>query len=285
MFASLAVVFVLFWATGFVVAKFGSPYAEPLTFLGTRFVIASVLLLALCLALRTSWPRRLRDYGHIAVAGLLVQCLYLIGVYCGIYLGVSIGVMALIVGLQPLITGALVGPFLSEPVSRLQWLGLALGFGGLSLVVAERVVLGEAVWFGYVLGLIGLVAITAGTLYQKKFCAAFDLRTTVAIQNTVSCVMILALAAMFETMEVSWTGEYLFALVWSAVVLSVISMMVFYALVTRGGAARGTSLIYLSPPTTAAMGWLFFGEALAVLAMAGMMIAVVGVAMVTRGNR
>lgn len=239
----------------------------------------------LCLVLGTSWPRRLRDYCHIAVAGLLVQCLYLIGVYYGIYLGVSIGVMALIVGLQPLITGALVGPFLREPVSRLQWLGLALGFGGLSLVVAERVVLGEAVWFGYVLGLIGLVAITAGTLYQKKFCAAFDLRTTVAIQNAVSCIVILALAVTFETMEAAWTEEYLFALLWSAVVLSVISMMVFYALVTRGAATRGTSLIYLSPPITAVMGWLFFGEVLAVLAIVGMMIAVVGVAMVTPGSR
>lgn len=284
MFVSLAVVFVLFWATGFVAAKFGSPYAEPLTFLGTRFVIASVLLLVLCLVLRTSWPRRLRDYGHIAVAGLLVQSLYLIGVYCGIYLGVSIGVMALIVGLQPLVTGALAGPFLRESVTRFQWLGLALGFGGLSLVVAERVVLGEAVWFGYVLGLVGLAAITTGTLYQKKFCAVFDLRTTVAIQNTVSCVVILALAATFETMEVSWTGEYLFALLWSAVVLSVIAMMVFYSLVTRGAATRGTSLIYLSPPTAAVMGWLIFDESLAALAVVGMMVAVVGVAMVSRAG-
>ena len=285
MFASLAAVFVLFWSTGFVAAKFGFPYAGPFTFLGTRFVIASVLLLALCFALRAKWPRRLRDYGHIAVTGLLVQSIYLIGVYYGIFLGVSIGVMALIVGLQPLITGALVGPFLRESVSRHQWVGLALGFGGLSLVVAEKIALGEAVWFGYVLGLIGLVTITAGTLYQKKFCADFDLRTTVAIQNGVSCVLMLALASMFETMEVSWTGEYLFALLWSAVVLSVITIMVFYYLVARGAATKVTSLIYLSPPTTAVMGWLVFDETLAVLAIVGMVVAVVGVAMVSGERR
>ena len=129
MFALLAALFVLFWSSGFVAAKFGFPYAEPFTFLGTRFVLASVLLLALCFALGAQWPRRLRDYGHIAVAGLLVQSVYLVGVYYGIYLGVSTGVMALIVGLQPLITGALVGPFLGESVSRRQWLGLGLGFG------------------------------------------------------------------------------------------------------------------------------------------------------------
>ena len=100
-------------------------------------VLASVLLLSLCFALRAKWPRRLRDYGHIAVAGLLMQSIYLVGVYYGIFLGASTGIMALIVGLQPLITGALVGPFLGESVSRRQWLGLGLGFGGLSLVVAE----------------------------------------------------------------------------------------------------------------------------------------------------
>ncbi len=284
-FASLAAVFVLFWSTGFVAAKFGFPYAEPFTFLGTRFVIASALLFALCFALRAKWPRRLRDYGHISVTGFLVGSIYLIGVYYGVFLGVSIGVMALIVGLQPLITGALAGPFLRESVSRRQWVGLALGFGGLSLVVAEKIALGEAVWFGYVLGLMGLVAITAGTLYQKKFCANFDLRTTVAIQNGVSCVLMLVLASMFESMEVSWTGEYLFALLWSAVVLSVVAMMVFYYLVARGAATKVTSLIYLSPPTTAAMGWLVFDETLAALAIAGMGVAMVGVAMVSGGRR
>lgn len=285
MFTSLSAVFVLFWATGFVAAKFGFPYAEPFTFLGTRFVIASVLLLALCFALRAKWPRRLRDYGHIAVTGLLVQSTYLIGIYYGIFLGVSVGVMALIAGLQPLITGALAGPFLRESVSRRQWFGLALGFGGLGLVVAEKIALGEAVWSGYVLGLIGLVAITAGTLYQKKFCTDFDLRTTVTIQNGVSCVLILALAGMFETMEVSWTGEYLFALLWSAVVLSVIAIMIFYYLVARGAATKVTSLIYLSPPAAAAMGWLVFDETLAMLAIVGMVVAVVGVAMASGERR
>ncbi len=285
MFALLATLFVLFWSTGFVAAKFGFPYAEPFTFLGTRFAIASVLLLGLCLAVRARWPRRLRDWGHMAVTGLLVGSVYLIGVYYGVYLGVSIGIMALIVGLQPLITGALAGRVLDEPVSRRQWAGLVLGFGGLGLVVAEKVALGEAVWFGYALGLMALAAITAGILYQKRFCADFDLRTLVAVQNVIGCVLILALAVMFETMEVSWTGEFLFALVWSAVVLSVVAMMVFYTLVARGAATRVTSLIYLSPPTTAAMGWLVFGETLAALAVAGMAVAMVGVAMVSSGNR
>lgn len=285
MFALLAAMFVLIWATGFVAAKLGFPYAEPLTFLGTRFVIATVLLFAVCVVLRAKWPRRLRDYGHIAVAGLLVQIVYLIGIYYGIYLGVSIGVMALIVGMQPLITGALVGPFLGEAVSPRQWLGLVFGFGGLSMVVAEKVAFGEAVWFGYVLGGLGLMGITIGTLYQKKFCAGFDVRTTVAVQNAISCVVILVLAVTFETMETSWTGEYVFALVWSAVALSVVAIMLYYYIVARGAATKVTSLIYLSPPTTAVMGWIIFDETLAALAIAGMAVSITGVAMATGERR
>lgn len=285
MFATFAAVFLLFWSTGFVAAKFGLPYAEPLTFLGTRFIISSVLMLLLSLVMRASWPRRLREYVHIIIAGLLVQVGYLIGVYYGIYLGVSIGIMALIVGLQPLVTSALVGPLLGEAVSPRQRLGLMLGFGGLGLVVAEKVAVGEAIWLGYLLGLMALVAITGGTLYQKKYCSGFDLRTTVTIQNSVSCVLILPLAALFETMEISWTGEYIFALVWSAVCLSVIAILAFYYLVARGAATKVTSLLYLSPPTTAVMGWLFFGETLAVLAVTGMVIAVVGVALVSAEQR
>ena len=284
-FALITPVFVLFWSTGFVAAKFGFPYAEPLTFLGTRFVIVTVFLLALCQGLRATWPRRLSDYGHVAISGLLFQSGYLIGIYYGIYLGVSIGVMALIVGLQPLITGALVGRFLGESVSRRQWFGLALGFGGLAMVVAEKVVLGKAIWFGYVLGLMALVAITVGTLWQKKFCSELDLLSTVTIQSAISCVLMLVLAGVFESMEVSWTGEYLFALLWSAVVLSVIAIMLFYYLVARGAATRVTSLIYLSPPTTAVMGWLVFNETLATFAVAGMAVAVAGVAMVSSGRR
>ena len=285
MFVAFAALFLLFWSTGFVAAKFGLPYAEPLTFLGTRFVIASVLMLLICLALRTRWPRRWKDYGHVLVSGVLVQSGYLIGVYYGINLGVSIGIMALVVGLQPLITSALVGPFLGETVSFRQKLGLVLGFGGLGLVVAEKVIIGEAVWLGYLLGLMALVAITGGTLYQKKFCAGFDVRTTVTVQNCSSCVLILVLAVLFESMKTDWTGEYIFALVWSAVCLSVIAIMAFYYLVARGAATKVTSLLYLSPPTTAVMGWLFFDETLALLAVAGMGVAVAGVALVSVERR
>lgn len=281
-FVSIAALFLFFWASGFVAAKYGFPYAEPFTFLALRFAIGSLALLVISLIGRAAWPKTGAQFAHIVIAGLGVQSLYLVGVYYGIYLGVSTGVIALIVGLQPLLTGALAGPFLGESVNRRQWAGLVLGFIGLALVVSEKVSGGNVLW-GFAFGGLGLLSITLGTLYQKRFCADMDLRSSVAIQNTGSLILMTILAFTFETREVEWTGEFLFALLWSAFGLSVIAITLYYTLVRRGAAARVTSLIYLSPPTTAVMGYLAFGELLGALAIAGMAAAAIGVWLANRG--
>jgi drug/metabolite transporter (DMT)-like permease len=278
----LSALFVFFWASGFVAAKYGLPYAEPFTFLTLRFVMALVIMVPLMIIWRVRWPKTPRSLLHIMVAGLLVQTTYLIGVFYGIYLGLSTGVMALIVGLQPLITGSLAAPLLNEKVTVRQWIGLGLGFVGLGLVVAEKVEFaGQGGWAVSFAGL-ALVGITIGTVYQKRFCADIDARAAVTVQNGVSLVIIGALAVAFETMHVEWTGDFIFALTWSGVALSVIALALYFFLVQRGAAAQVTSLIYLSPPTTAVMGWLMFGETFAALAMTGMVIAVAGVALVNR---
>ncbi|MGB0576204.1 MAG: DMT family transporter [Alphaproteobacteria bacterium] len=278
----LSALFVFFWASGFVAAKYGLPYAEPFTFLTLRFVLALAIMVPLMFIWRVRWPTSPRSLLHIMVAGLLVQTAYLIGVFYGIYLGLSTGVMALIVGLQPLITGSLAAPLLGEKVSARQWIGLGLGFIGLGLVVAEKVEFaGQGGWAVSFAGL-ALVGITIGTVYHKRFCADIDTRAAVTIQNAVSLIIIGAFAATFETMHVEWTGEFIFALTWSGVALSVIALALYFFLVQRGAAAQVTSLIYLSPPTTAVMGWLMFDETFAALAMIGMAIAVAGVALVNR---
>jgi drug/metabolite transporter (DMT)-like permease len=239
-------------------------------------------MVAICLATRAIWPPGRRAWGSVVIAGLGIQTIYLVGVYYAIYRGLSTGVIALIGGLQPLLTGALAGPLLGERVATKQWIGLVLGFAGLAMVVAEKVALGEANVAAYAFGALALVGITLGTLYQKRYCTGFDLRTTVAIQNAVSCVAAVGLAFAFEGMSVSWTAPFVGALLWSAIGLSVIASVTFYYLVRSGAATRVTSLIYLSPPTTALMGWAMFGETMAALALAGMAVAAVGVALATR---
>lgn len=280
--AAASSLFIFFWASGFIAAKFGLPYAEPFTFLTLRFLVALAILVPLAILWRADWPSGPRAVGHVIVAGLLVQTTYLIGVFYSVYLGISTGVIALIVGLQPLITGALAAPVLGEQVSVRQWSGLALGFVGLGLVVVEKVDFASGQVWGAAFGALGLAGITLGTLYQKRFCADIDIRSAVTIQNGVSCVVIAVLAVSVETMVIDWTGEFVFALLWSGIALSVIAIALYYLLVRRGAAARVTSLIYLSPPTTAVMGWLMFDETFAPIAILGMIVAVAGVAMANR---
>lgn len=280
--AAAAALFIFFWASGFVAAKYGFPYAEPFTFLALRYVIGSAVLVPLCLIWKAAWPKTARDIGHAVAAGTMVQSFYLVGVYYGIYLGISTGVVALVMGLQPLLTAALAGLVLTERVTLRQWLGLALGFAGLGLVVADKTTTTGASADAFAITAFGLISITVGTLYQKRFCAAFDIRSSVAIQNIAGVALMFAFAGMFETMAVQWTGEFLFALLWSALGLSVIALSLYYWLVRRGAAAKVTSLIYLSPPVTAVMGWLAFNETLGLGAIVGMAIVATGVALATR---
>lgn len=282
LFAGVATLFVFFWASGFVAAKYGLPYAEPFTLMACRFVVGSAILVPACFILGAVWPKSARECLHILVAGFLVQTVYLAGVYSGIALGVSTGITALVVGLQPLLTGALAGIALGERVTPRNWLGLSLGFCGLALVVADRVASPDETLWGLGMCIVALAGITLGTLYQKKYCGRFDVRTGVAMQNVMSGVVMLALAASTESMKIDWTGDFVFAVLWSAVGLSVIAICLYYWMIQRGAAARVTSLIYLSPPTTALMGWAVFGETMSWMVIGGMTLAVGGVALAVR---
>ena len=274
--------FIFFWASGFVAAKFGLPYTKPLTFLMLRFGLALFILFSINLIWPFRWPNRSISILHIVIAGLLVQTTYLIGVFYGIFLGLSTGVMALIVGLQPLITGCLASPILGEKLVFKQWLGLGLGFVGLGLVVAEKIDLSSQSLWGIMFAGLALLGITLGTIYQKRYCIGIDIRAAVTIQNAASCMFVGILAVLFEPLHIEWTTQFFIALTWSAFGLSVIAIALYFFLVQRGATAKVTSLIYLSPPTTAIMGWLMFEETFAIPALLGLAIAAAGVAIVNK---
>jgi drug/metabolite transporter (DMT)-like permease len=271
---------VLLWSTGFIGAKLGLPYAEPFTFLGLRFVVVALLLLALALSMRASWPASWPEAGHIAVAGLLLHGVYLGGVYTSINHGVQAGVSALIVSIQPLFVALAAGPVLGERVTRLQWLGLLLGLAGVALVVWNKLELGLGTPLGMALSGVALVGITVGTLYQKRFCNEMDLRSGNVIQFAAAAAAMLALAPWFETMRVRWTGEFIFAFAWLCLVLSVGAITLLYLLIRRGAASQVSSLLYLMPPCTALIAFFVFGETLGPISLAGMVCVAVGVALV-----
>lgn len=274
--------FVLLWSTGFIGAKFGLPYAGPFTFLILRFTFVIALMLPAALLLRARWPRSLRESAHIAIAGMLLQGGYLGGVFAAIAAGMPAGVVALVVGLQPILTALAAAPLLKERTSVRQWSGLALGFGGVALVVSQKLSLDGLSVTGIAWAMLGLLSITAGTLYQKRFCPSFDLRTGTVIQFAAGTLLLLPLALLTETMHVRWSGEFVFALAWLVLVLSIGALSLLFRLIERGEATRVSSLFYLTPLTTAAMAWFIFSETLNVPGLVGMAMGVVGVALVVR---
>jgi drug/metabolite transporter (DMT)-like permease len=281
---AVPVLFVLLWSTGFIGARLGLPHAEPLTFLALRYIAVLALMLPLALIARAAWPATMRDARHIAVAGMLIQGGYLGGVFSAVHAGMSAGVVALIVGMQPLLTAAAAGRLLGERVARLQWAGLALGLIGVALVVWQNMSLHGLTASSLLLALLALASITLGTLYQKRHCPSFDVRSGSVIQFAAALAVTLPLAYAFETMQLRWTGEFVFALGWLVLVLSVGATTMLFRLIERGAATRVTSLFYLTPAVTAVMAWLMFDETLSATALAGMAIAVAGVALVNRNT-
>ncbi len=272
--------FVLLWSTGFIGAKFGLPYAEPITFLCVRYLLVIAVMGGVALATRAPWPHAPRQWLHIGVTGLLVHATYLGGVFMAISHGLPAGIASLVVGLQPLLTALGAGALLGEKVLPRQWAGLVLGFGGVGLVVSHKVAAAaSAPELSAMLTpvLVALVGITAGTLYQKRFCPAFDLRTGSVIQF-VPCLIVSAIvASQTETMLITWSGQFVFALGWLVLVLSVGAISLLNLLIRSGSAVNVASLFYLTPPTTALIAWGVFGETLTGLALAGMAITVFGV--------
>lgn len=278
------VFFVLLWSTGFVVAKFGLPYAPPLTFLFLRCIGVLLILVPCVLIWKASWPAG--RIGHVAVAGLLLQAGYLGGVWGAIKLGMPAGLSALIVGMQPILTAA-AAPLIGERVRPLQWLGLALGLGGVALVVYAKISLAGLAPLAIVYCVFALLSITAGTMYQKRYCPSFDLRTGSVIQFAASAAVLLPLAWLFEDLRpglatVDWTPRFTGALLWSIFALSIGAIFLLFKLIRRSDATQVTSLLYLTPPTTALMAWVMFGEAFNLLGLAGMALAVAGVAFVVK---
>ena len=273
--------FVFLWSTGFIGAKYGLPYAEPLSFLLTRYALVIALMLLIAIVTRAPWPASPRQWLHIAVSGILVHAFYLGGVFVAIKHGLSAGITALVVGMQPLLTGVGAGLLLGEPVSRRQWLGLALGFVGVGLVMAGKV--GEmALGPMLIPAVVALLGITGGTLYQKRYCASFDLRTGAVIQFVPTALLTAVAVALFEGYRIEWTGDFIFALGWLVLVLSIGAISLLNLLIRSGSAVNVASLFYLTPPTTALIAFAVFGEKLALTAALGMVIAVAGVYLVAK---
>jgi len=278
-------VFVLIWSTGFIVARYGMPHAPPLKFLALRFAL-SIVCFGIWVALsRPRWPASRAQFMHLAVVGALIHAGYLGGVWAAVKLGLGAGTIALLVGLQPVLTAVWMSSTAREgsagAVSMRQWLGLGLGLAGLTLVVWHKLGGGEITLANLSLAIFALLSITVGTLYQKRFVGPCDVRTASVVQLCAAFAVSLPIA-LFETEAIDWHPHLLGALGWSVVALTLGGSSLLYMLIQRGAATEVTSLLYLVPPCTAVMAWLLFGETLGVPAIVGMALTAIGVALVVR---
>ena len=277
-------VFVVLWSSGFIAAKAGLQAADPLTFLALRFALVTVLMLAVVLVTRPPWPHTWGEVGHIAVAGALMQALYFGAAWVAMSTGVGAGTAALIVCMQPIFTALAAGPLLGERVGPRQWAGLALGFAGVALVVERKLELGLGTPLGIAVCFVSLAGITVGTLYQKRFCPTIDPRTGGLVQFATATALLLPCALLLEDARIVWSVEFVAALFYVAVVLSLVSVSLLFVMIKRGEASRMTSLFFLVPPLTAVMAWAALGETMTWSAIAGMVLAVIGVALVVTGR-
>jgi drug/metabolite transporter (DMT)-like permease len=270
--------FVVLWSTGFIAAKYGLPYAPPLTFLLCRFALVALLMAAVALATRAPWPATRIEYLHVAISAWLVHGAYLGGVFLALAGGMPAGTSAMLVGLQPILTVVIARAWLGERVVGWQWVGLSLGLAGVWLVVRHKAAF-SGDFAGLLPSVVALAGISVGTLWQKRFCARVDLRSGAVIQFTACAVLYVPLVLLFEGTPIRWTPSFVFALTWSVLVLSVGAISLLYWLLRHGAAADVARLFFLVPAVTAVMAFLVFGETLDALAIAGMVLIAVGVAL------
>ena len=282
--AAAPVVFVLLWSSGFIGARYGLPYIEPMTFLAVRMGCVVVVMLAIALIARARFPE-LPEIGHSLVAGVLVHGAYLGGVFIAISQGVPAGISALIPGLQPILTSTIANRFMGERVSPLQWLGLALGLIGVLMVLHDHRIVASGSAFGWAASFVSLFGITLGTLYQKRYCGGIDWRAGNTVQYIGAGTLFAIASFVFETRVIHWTGELIFAIAWLVIVLSVLAVALMYWLIRRSAATSFASLFYLVPAVTALLAYALFGEHLDFLSIVGMVICAAGVVLANRGAR
>ncbi len=282
--AAAPALFVLMWATGFVVARLSAPHVEPLTFLALRFATAGALFAAIAVFLRAPWPGP-RLALHAIIAGAFLHGIYLGPVYWAVTSGMPAGVAALIVGLQPLITAIFAHFMVGETIGWRHWTGLATGVAGVALVVSPKLsfaALGGITPITIAATLFGAFSISFGTVYQKRFATGLNLASGGAWQYFGASLVVVLGAALTENFRFDGSVNAWVALGWSVIVLSLGAITLLMLLIRHGEVSRVSGLIFLVPAVAAAMTYLLFGEALTPVQILGMAVCAGAVLIVTR---
>jgi drug/metabolite transporter (DMT)-like permease len=276
--------FVFLWSTGWIAARAVAPYADALTFLSVRYTLAALALAIIALIWRAPWPRTGRDIGHALVAGVLIHAIYLGGVWWAVGHGVPAGISGVIAASQPILTALLAPALIGERITARQWAGFMIGFFGILLVLQPKLASLQAselqpIVFALIVNGIGMISVTLGTFYQKKYLPTADLRTSTCVQYIGAAVATVPVALMTENMRLEWNLQTIATMTWSVIALSICSVALLFLLIRNGAVSHAATLIYLVPPAVAFIAWVLFGEQLVMIQILGMAITAGGVAL------
>jgi drug/metabolite transporter (DMT)-like permease len=286
-FLATPALFVLIWSTGWIAARYAAPFSDPLWYLTIRFFLAGLVLALFAMAVRAPWPLGRRAWMHALVSGVLLHGIYLAGVWWAVKHGLSAGLSGLLAALQPL-ASVFLGPWLlREQVGWRQYLGVALGLLGVVAVLSPRLVTSlepgnPVLWVPLAVNILGVMTLTAGSFYQKRYLAGGDLRTVTSVQYLGALLFVAPLALLTEDLRFDLRFETFAVMIWSVLVLSIFSIALMLMMINRGEVTRVSALIYLVPTTVAIQAWLMFGETLVTVQVLGMVLTAAGVYLSTK---
>ncbi len=280
-------IFTFLWSTGWVVAGYSAQYSDPLTFLVVRYACAAILITALALAVGAPWPKGRRAILDCVVTGIMLHAAYLAGVWWAVRHGLPTGISGLIAGLQPILTALFAPMLVGERISLIRWLGILCGFLGIALVLEPKLagVAPAALWavaIPVVVNVVGMLAVTFGSFYQKARIVTGDLRTVTAVQYMAALLVTLPFAYALEPMRIEWNLTMALVLAWSVLALSLGGIGLYLLMIRRGAVSRVSTFLYLVPALVAVEAWFLFGETMTPLQLVGMAVTIVGVVLASR---
>jgi len=278
--------FVFLWSTGFVTARLVAGHTEPFTFLIWRFAIAGLVLAAVAWFAGLPWPRGVRAFAMPMLAGVLIHGCYLGAVFWSVDRGLPAGISALIASLQPILAAALARPLLGERVSARRWGGIAAASLGAALVIWPKLGLTgngaipavPAAVCGF-----GMVCLTFGTFFQKRFGGSLDARAGTALQYAGACLALLPLALIFEHGRIDPIPQVVIGMAWSIFGMSIAAILMLLHMIRVGAVAAVSSLFFLVPALSSLMAYAMFGETMTLTQILGLALAVIGVSVASRG--
>lgn len=274
--------FVVLYGSGFVGAKYGLPYSSPLSFLTLRFLIAGFIFAAIVLIFRIKIPS-IKNIIHISIAGSLTVAAFSIGVFISIDLGLSPALSALIIALQPILIAVFATYMVDENLKKSQWLGLVFGLIGVAVVVVHNIDVKSVGLLSISMSVLGLIGLTAGNLYQKKYCSDMNIIVGGSIQSIVSGLICFFLLFVFGNFSVDWTPQFIGALSYMTLGVSLGALSLLYLMISRGEVSKVASIFYLVPVSAATTGYFLYGETFDLYTLIGSLIIFVGIYLTNRG--